>query len=234
MDEKEAEPSEPDTDQPGLYLPNSLEVFEFMLSTLRHSTNFHYYATHYGIGLKDPERPHDLVGSGNKYEWEVIRGLALMFREGSSESPLQELIYASRERHRKQYHHVKGNGDRPNPNATEEDMKVWALDTACAILENRPYDIPVHDYEEVSRRFNTFPEHKRKWAGRIIPKIRALPQPKLELITNLNDFPKIDGISDDIYDAIVERTRSAVKMLRERGYEFDKIICSEMEIPLVI
>ncbi len=231
MDDEEAEPSEPNTNQSELYLPTQLEVFDFLLSTLRHSTNFHYFAAPYCIGHFDPEIPHDLVGPGNKYEWDVIKGLALMFREGSSESPIQELIYASRERHRKQYHHVKGNGDKPNPLATEEDMGVWALDTACAILENRPYDIPVHDYREVLRRFEIFPEHKKRWAERIIPKMKALAQPRLELITNLNDFPNI-GIPDEIYNTIVERTRFAVEMLREHGYDLNGMSCCERDIPL--
>jgi hypothetical protein len=231
MDDEGEAASKQDLCQSRLCLPNEQEVFRFMLSTLRHSNHFHYYAAPYYIGLRDPEIPHDLVGTGNKYELEVINGLALVFRTPNTH--LREHIYASRKIHRQQYHHIKGNGDVPSHDATEEDLRVWALDTACAMLENRPYEPPVKDLDELLSVFNTFLEPKKRVGREIVSWIKALPRPRLEFITSLDSFPNI-GIPENIYQEIVSRTSSVVGMLRERGYALDRMSCSESDIQVSI
>jgi len=51
----------------------------------------------------------------------------------------------------------------------------------------------------------------------VIPKMSALEQPKLELITTLKDFPNI-RLTDKTYNAIVNRTNEVIAELKNKPY----------------
>lgn len=49
-------------------LPTEEEVNTWLVATLRHACHVENFLGELQLGDNDPERPHDLVGSGNKYE----------------------------------------------------------------------------------------------------------------------------------------------------------------------
>jgi hypothetical protein len=203
-------------------LPKSDEVEKWLIASLQHSCHNEYFLKALDLGKNDPERPHDLVGPNNKYEWNIIKGFALQYRRPMPD--FKNYIEPSLELHRLQYHHLKWNNPDPNditkpiPGASDEDMCMGAIDAICSLLENRGYQGGSHDYDHVIKIAKKNPPHKTPWMLKMIPKMRASPQPKLELIASLNDFPNI-GLDKNIYDTIVKRTHETVEMLRnEHGY----------------
>lgn len=201
-------------------IPTEEEVERWLVSTLQHSCNVEYFLDKLNLGKEDPEKPHDLVGPGNKYEWNVVKGLALQFRKPD----FQTYILPALELHRQQYHHRKWNNpdpddkNKPIPGASEEDMLVGAVDAVCSLLENRSYQGGVHDYGGIVETAKNNPPHKTPYMLKIIDEMRILQQPTIEKITSLNVFPNI-GLKEDVYDAILKRVHETVEMLRrEQGY----------------
>ncbi|MEK6833591.1 MAG: hypothetical protein AABY32_06110 [Nanoarchaeota archaeon] len=202
-------------------IPTEEEAKTWLISTLQHVFHIEYFLGELGLGDEDPERPHDLVGIGNKYEWEVIKGLALQYRNPKPD--FQTYILPSINLHRQQYHHRKWNNPDPNdktkpmPDSTEGDMLTGAVDAVCSQLENRGYQGGTHDYDgviEIAKKNPPTPPHASPWLLRIIPEMRKLQHPNLEQILSLNDFPNI-GLKGFVYDSIVNRTREVVEKLRE-------------------
>lgn len=221
MNESEEPSSQNITSPDSEILPNNREVLNFLLKTLKHCCHFHYFASRLGgIGSQDPELPHDLEGYGNKLSWEVVRGLALQFRDSDKvyfEKVLQPSVFKSRDFHRNQYHHKKWNGNTPNPNASVEDMYVGALDTNLALLEPRRYNGGSHSYDETLRIIRGFPEHKARYCLELLGEMKKIPQPRLDLISDLMDFDNI-GLESGVYEQISDAMQKAVFELRERGY----------------
>ena len=112
-------------------IPTEAEVRKWLISSLTHSMHVEYFLLNLGLGERDPERPHDLVGPGNKYEWDVIKGFALQYRLPKID--FKTHIMPSLAIHRQQYHHRMWNDpspeDRAKPiqGATEGDMLVGAV-----------------------------------------------------------------------------------------------------------
>jgi hypothetical protein len=203
-------------------IPTEAEVRTFLVSTLQHVCNIEYFLGELEIGGNDPERPHDLVGPGNKYDWNVVKGFALQYRHPKPD--FQTHIMPALSLHRQQYHHQKWNNPdprdktKPIPGATEADLLLGAVDAVCSLLENRGYQGGAYDYEIIIDIAKKNLPHKTLWMLRIIPEMRALHQPNFQQITTFNGFPNI-GLKDTIYDSIVTRTQEAVKTLRiETGY----------------
>ena len=65
--------------------PSTESLNVFLLFTTRHACNVEYFLNKLELGSKDPERPHDLVGPGNKFEYSVLMGLALVYEERKEE-----------------------------------------------------------------------------------------------------------------------------------------------------
>lgn len=206
-------------------IPTETEVMAWLLSTLQHACHVEYFLGLFNLGKHDPQRPHDLVGPGNKYEWEVVKGLALQYR--NPEPDFQTYILPSLILHRQQYHHQKWNETDPSdktkpiPKASKSDLQVGAIDAVCSLLENRAYQGGPHEYEkiiEIAKDNSKNTPHKSLWMLRVIPEIRKLIQPDLKSIVTLIGFPNI-GLKPRVYDSIAQRTTEAVELLRrERGY----------------
>jgi len=202
--------------------PTDEEVKRWLVSTLQHSCHVEYFLDRLKLGDEDPERPHDLVGPGNKYEWKVIEGFALQYRDPKPD--FKTYILPVLNLHRQQYHHRKWNDPNPNDDtkpiaiASTGDLLLGATDANCSLLENRGYQGGAHDYEGVIEIAKKNPPHRRPWMLIVLPQMRELEQPKLEQITSLDNFPNI-GLKDSVYDSIERRTREAVETLRrEQGY----------------
>src|SRR3989344_2340983 len=139
--------------------PTLDEINQYLPRVIKHSLTVEHYLDKLGVKVDDGQHPHDLVGPGNKLEWEVIRGLSLQKRDTpEKQRRYQEAI----ELHRKgQYHHHKWNT--PNPTATEDDLRYGAIDSMVSLREPRDYQGGVHSWEEIEKIIERNPEYKRSW-----------------------------------------------------------------------
>jgi hypothetical protein len=198
------------------------EMRRWLGFAIKHSSNVEYFANILGVGKEDSERPHDLVGPGNKLEYEVANGLALQLREPLG--PWMQYVMRSRQVHRQQYHHRFGNGPDPNdrtkmhPTSTEDSMRMIAIDAICALRENRKYLGGSHTYTQITPELFQDQPHKIPWILEMKSQMEKLPQPRISEITDLFYVPNI-GIPDSTYEAILARRDEAVDVLRkEHGY----------------
>jgi len=197
-------------------IPTEAEKQNFLLGTVRHVFRVEYFLSALGLGASDPQRPHDLVGPGNKFELEVIWGLAMQYRQPKN-------IYAgylsnSLARHRQQYHHQKWNDPDPKdinlakPEATEDDLLGGAVDAVCSLLEQRQYQGGIHKYEQIRQIALKNPPHKQPWLLKIIPEMEKISQPQTDLISDLENLPNI-GLTREVYEKIVGLTNSTLFFL---------------------
>ncbi len=208
-------------------IPNEEEVHRWLLETLRHVFHVEFFLYRLGLGFRDPERPHDIVGIGNKFRWRVIRGLAIQYRDFSEEERrivFKEQIEPALKLHRRQYHHRMWNyPDAKNIDlhievAEAEDMQVGAVDAICSLLENRVYQGGEHSYEEAEVILGNNPSYKKYWARMIGPKMKEIVQPDIERINSLYDIPNI-GLPAWVYNRILGRVKVTLKILKKRhGY----------------
>ena len=118
----------------GIIKPTEREIGQWIVHTAAHAYHIEYFLQRLQIGSEDPDRPHDLMHTGNKFEWPAIKGLALQFRENGN-LDFHQQVMASREYHRQQFHHRMWN--QYYPNATEDAMKLGAVEAICLLLEPR-------------------------------------------------------------------------------------------------
>ena len=202
--------------------PTENEVRQWLVSTLQHVCHIEYFLDKLNLGHKDPERPHDLVGVGNKFDWRAIKGFALQYRTPKPDFNIY--IKPSLDFHRQQYHHRKWN--EPNPKdiskpivgASSDDMLVGAVDAVCSLLENRGYQGGTHDYDSIIEIAKTNPPHKTPWMLKIIPEMRELQRPNLERIASIHNLTNI-GLKQKVYLQIAKRASEVIETLKfEHGY----------------
>lgn len=203
-------------------VPTTVEVEKWLRCTLKHSAHVEYYLHHLGVGHEDPERPHDLVGPGNKLEWDVIRGFALQFRNPQPDFDIYTL--PALKRHRMQYHHRMWNepdvSDRRkhNRDATPDALQLGAIDAICSLLEPRGYQGGAHSFEEIQAIIaKSAVAHKQPWLERILPRMQELPAPNLDVITSLRKFPNV-GVPVIVHRAMDRRITDALHELFTLGY----------------
>ncbi|HLC73547.1 MAG TPA: hypothetical protein VJH20_02840 [Candidatus Nanoarchaeia archaeon] len=198
-------------------VPTIGEIRQWIIGTVRHVQHIEYYLERLQLGKEDPQRPHDIIGYGNKLEWEVIRGLAVQYRDRSPEF-FYSHVEPSLERHRCQYHHLQWNA--PNYLHTDGDMKVGAVDAICSLLEpDREYQGGKHTSMEIDAIIEKNPEYKQIWMREIHAEMQRIASPNLYLITDLDDMPNI-GINPSTYDILGARLHDTLEMLQNRGYMF--------------
>ncbi len=130
------------------------EVIKYAGSTWEHSKSVQFYLNKLDVSIEDGEMPHDLIGPGNKLEWEVMHGLAY----AEKDTPKKKKIFEeSLKRHRIQRHHRMWN--REDNNWTDKDMKYGAIDSVCSLLEPRLYQNGVHYWDEI---LNVISPHSNK------------------------------------------------------------------------
>jgi hypothetical protein len=196
-------------------IPTTEEMRRWLLGTLRHVQHIEYYLERLGVGKEDPQRPHDIMGFGNKLEWEVMSGFALQYRDRSP-AFFSAYIIPSLERHRCQYHHVKWNA--PNPQATSEDMKLGAVDAICSLLEpDREYQGGRHSASQIDDIIEGNPGYKQAWMREVHKEMKRIEAPPLHRIAGLRSFPNV-GIVGSTYETIRGRMHDTLAELAERGY----------------
>ncbi len=196
--------------------PTNAEIRCWLLATTGHVLDIEYYLTRLGIGIWDPQRPHDIMGEGNKLEWEAIKNFSLQFRHDIHPNVLHEHISAALAFHRQQYHHRMWN--EPHPAASVDAMKLGAVDAICSLLESngRAYQGGAHDFGQIASRITKNPPHKRGWLEIMLPEIARMERPQIEM-TSLVDF-RNPGMPADNFDIIRGRVDEVLGFLeRERG-----------------
>ncbi len=181
--------------------PTVEEIKWWILHVVQHVCHVEYFLDQLGLGNTDPERPHDIVGIGHKFEWEVMRGYALQRRD-TSQKFFDTHVLPSLRRHRCQYHHVQWN--EPNPIATADDMKLGAVDAVCSLLEPRAYQGGAHSFDQILAVASYNPPHKQPWIAELVPEMRKLSLPPIEQIASLYEIPNV-GIPKNTHDIICQR-----------------------------
>tara|TARA_Y100000310_G_scaffold301155_1_gene337371 strand:+ start:2864 stop:3490 length:627 start_codon:yes stop_codon:yes gene_type:complete len=195
--------------------PTREEVYSWLLGTVRHVQHIEYHLERLQIGNEDPERPHDIIGPGNKFEWDVIKGFAIQYRNRSQEF-FDTYVEPSRICHHAQYHH--GMWNYPNPKAPEDSMKLGSVDAVCSLLEpDRAYQGGQHTNTEISEIIGKNPEYKQPWLRMIHREMKKVEKLDLLVIRDLHDFPNA-SINPETYDTLRARVDETLKMLEERGY----------------
>lgn len=215
-------------DEPDL-IPTTAEIINAVLFAERHCFHKMHYSESLQCGLNDPQNPHDLVGFGNKLEWEVLSGLAFQIRreEEGYFTIFKKYVKPAIERHRLyQYHHQKWN--EPNDNATDDDMKSGAIDFVCSILENRPYNKPIENgynpFIDVKEKIEEAKgvekyKHQIKWMEKMVLSMEELPLFPLYKINSIYVTPKNPGVSNETYDKIIALTHECIEILkRDHNY----------------
>ncbi len=201
----------------GILLPSEQEISKYLLDTLRHVFHVEYFRNnlnsvcHLNIGALDPELPHDIVGPGNKLEWDVIRGLAMQFR--TPKVDFETYILPALTLHRQQYHHRMWN----EPGILPEDLLLGTIDATCSQLEDRHYQGGSHSFSQVMRILDRNVRYQIPWTSILVPNMAKMEQPSLEKITSIKSFPNI-GVPELIYEKIVSRAAETISMLQQRGY----------------
>lgn len=207
--------------------PTEQEVYKWVLSAVKHSIHVEYYLKKFEeldeLDLKfyGGERPHDLIGPGNKLELETILGFATQWRKPDVES--NPALKKAIELHRQQYHHIMWNGEKPSPDASESDLWFGAIDSVCSLLEPRDYQGGIHTgWDEIIEIANKNPPQKKEYLLKAIDYMKCMQKPELDLITSLSNIQNI-GLDQHVYDMIIARKDEAIKMLEKHGYDLTKM-----------
>lgn len=204
---------------PFIILPTIEEIRKWLLFTVQHVSQVEYFLHQLGIESDDPERPHDIVGTGNKFEWEPLRRYALQYRDEGKQ--FKKEIDEALAIHRKQYHHRMWNGG--NLDATPESLMLGAIDAICALSEDRQYQGGRHTYEEITKIMLNNPPHKAFWMGTMLLEIKRIKQPDIAQVKSLSHILNF-GISRETHDTICERVHETIIMLeQDYGYDAKKL-----------
>ncbi|MBU0470735.1 MAG: hypothetical protein KKA62_03850 [Nanoarchaeota archaeon] len=201
-------------------LPSQEEVEKQFLFTLRHAYSVEYFLHLFDAGHDDPQRPHDLVGEGNRLSLPVLLGLSFQHRdeEGLKERYIKPAVNLHREF---QFHHQMWNP--PHPDASDDSMKVGAIDTVCSLREDRAYQGGVHTFQQIYDKVTQtdhLRNHPRKveWVIWSLMKIYSAYAPDFKMI-DLDYIPNFH-LSTEIHKNIVKRVEETKSALREKGYRF--------------
>ena len=197
-----------------LISPTAEEVKTWILGTIRHVINVEYFLHLLELGKADPERPHDLVGPGNKLEWDVIKGFAVQYR---SKDPtfFNAQVRPSLVLHRQQYHHTKWN--EANPLSTEDDLRVGAIDALSSLMgSDRVYQGGAHSPEQILQIIEKNPPHKRPWLKAMLQVLMRVQPLDLKTIINIHKIAN-PGVPQAIIDGIQNQIDRAVISLKERN-----------------
>jgi hypothetical protein len=196
------------------------EVYQWIFDTSLHVMHIEYFLTQLQIGKEDPQRPHDIVGPGNKFEWTVIQGLASQYLPKGEIRYLPQ-IKASLALHRQQYHHQQWNIN--HASAPDDSLNLGAIDAICSLLENRPYQGGKHTYGEIYFIICNNPDTKFFTLDRMIKDMQRIRQPPLDRILSLREFPNI-GIPAQSYDHLTTRIQETITQLKQE-HKLDVLKC---------
>jgi hypothetical protein len=196
--------------------PTPAEIKRWLIDTTRHAWHIEFYLQRLQVGVADIQRPHDIVGYGNKFEWPAIRGFAMQYRARflkPKERPahFDRYVLPALHFHRQQYHHLAWNEF--NPSASVDAMKLGAVDACCSLLEPRDYQGGCHDWDALREVAHKNPIHKVPWMLLMAQEMEKIEKPDIAAI-DLDHIPR-EGISPESHDTIQERVYETLKMLQQ-------------------
>ncbi len=188
-------------------LPTHEEIKRWIVGTLKHAIHIEYYLQRLQIGRSDIQRPHDLVGQGNKLEWTAIRGFAMQYR---TEPGIFDLyVKPALDFHRQQFHHVCWNEF--NPSASTDSMRLGAVDAVCSLLEPRGYQGGCHSYKDIYDIAEKNPIHKVAWMQMMAQEMAKIEAPDLTGVS-LTNVPRC-GLDIEKHEIVLERLHESLVML---------------------
>lgn len=151
-------------------MPTTDNIRKWLTVTLQHAVHIEHYLHELQIGRSDIQRPHDLVGLGNKLEWPCIRGFSMQFSEepGAFDAYVKHAL----DHHRQQHHHQAWNEF--NPQSSCDAMRLGAVDAVCSLLEPRGYQGGVHTLDQIVGIAENNPIHKVAWMQLVALEMRKL------------------------------------------------------------
>lgn len=192
-----------------LEMPTNEEIKRWLTDTFRHAVHIEFYLERLQIGRSDIQRPHDLVGHGNKLEWPSIRGFSMQYRRDPN--TFEQYVKPALDFHRQQYHHLAWNEF--NPTASPDAMRLGATDAVCSLLEPRGYQGGCHSWDEVERISENNPIHKVAWMLLVAKEMQKIEKPDIQQIT-LYEIPNL-GISVEKHEIVLQRHQDVIKMLKQ-------------------
>ena len=196
------------------------EVYQWIFDTAVHVMHIEYFLHQLQVGKDDPQRPHDIIGPGNKFEWLVIQGLASQYLP-KGETRYLSHIQISLDLHRKQYHHQQWNFQ--STIATDDSLKLGAVNAICSLHETRPYQGGKHTYNEIYYIVSQNPDSKFFTLDNIQKEMQKIKQPSLDRLLSLREFPNI-GIPAESYDILTTRIQETLTHLNQE-HNLDTIKC---------
>jgi len=213
--------------------PSERELKLQLLETKRHAYNVEYciHKLNFEPNLKDPDRPHDLNGQGNKLEWEVLSGLSMRYHEdfeANKDEFNKIFILPSVYYHRnQQYHHIVFRS--PEEDISDDyitsgniDWVIGAIDVICAQYEGRACYGGHHSFEEIVEKLKKKPFFKTFICLEMLCDIQQIGIPELG-IDSIIDIPKID-IPAEVSEIIEKRFSETLNYLTEMGYDRNLLI----------
>ncbi len=194
------------------------EVYQWVFDTSLHVMHIEYFLNQLQIGKNDPQRPHDIIGPGNKFEWPVIQGLASQYLPKGEVRYLPQ-IKVSLELHRQQFHHQQWNFH--SDTASDDSLKLGAVDAICSLLENRPYQGGKHTYKDIYYITCKNPDSKFFTLDCMLTEMQKIKQPPLDRLLSLRELPNI-GIPAESYDILTTRIHETITKLKQE-HQFDII-----------
>lgn len=182
---------------------NLAYVERWLRGTTEHCMRVEFFLNELSIHGTDLERPHDIVGEGNKFEKDIVLGMATQYREKRN-----ILLTEAIERHRKQFHHRVWGIEK----ATQDDKIIAVIDAICASLESqiyRPYQEEHGWYEILSRiKYQKSGEVKRLFTE-ITREMIKIGEPEVK-IPHLNNLvnPNLDH---EVFNKIRERLNETLR-----------------------
>ncbi|MBS3170164.1 hypothetical protein J4223_00095 [Candidatus Woesearchaeota archaeon] len=185
------------------------ELEKYLVATLRHSMEVHYYLA--ALNLHSLNKIHDLEGLNNKFEIDVALRLALGFKNGNAETEFKQEIEIGKELHKKQKHHQILKTSNLDINEYSESL----VDAICAAKEERSYH-KKRTWDEILKNIESeLPEKKLKaLVIDLIKRMRRIAEPDVSLITNLRNFPNI-GLEEKLYRRFRVRCAEALEVFQK-------------------
>lgn len=188
--------------------PTTEEIRRWLTEVLQHTMRIEYYLGELRIGQSDIQRPHDMVGEGNKLEWTCIRGFALQYRGPEF---FEDYVLPALHHHRRQHHHHAWNVF--NPGASADSMMLGAVDACCSMLEKRDYQGGEHTWEQIRAAAYKNPIHKTPWMLLVAAEMEKVSRVCLDDMT-LHQIPR--GIlNPEMREKICRRIDKTIGMLKQ-------------------
>ena len=189
--------------------PTPEEVTRWVRDSISHAAHIEYYLERLQIGRSDIQRPHDLIGLGNKLEWPAIRGFAMQYR---GPEMFEKYVRPALEYHRQQHHHLAWNEF--NPTASPDAMRLGAVDAVCSLLEPRGYQGGCHTFKDIYGIAENNPIHEVSWMELVAMEMEKVAVKDTKVIfAELSN--RVFALPGEKTDAILGRLEETRTMLRQ-------------------